>query len=90
MRVQLKAIFFDLDGTLADDSDPIKDALSQACVVVCSCWPELNPAEVAVIYRQVSDAVWGDFDLTDLDPTPDFEIPGLESRTECLKQISNE
>ena len=88
--MQLKAIFFDFDGTLAEDGDSIKDALSQACVVVCSRWPELNPAEVAVIYRQVSDAVWGDFDLTDLDPTPDFEIPSLESLTECLKRISNE
>ena len=60
--MQLKAIFFDFDGTLAEDGDSIKDALSQACVVVCSRWPELNPAEVAVIYRQVSDVVWGDFD----------------------------
>jgi putative hydrolase of the HAD superfamily len=60
--VQLKAIFFDLDGTLADESDSIADALSEACVMVCSRWPELNPAEVAVTYRQVSDALWGDFD----------------------------
>ena len=62
LSVQLKAIFFDLDGTLADESDSIADALSEACVVVCHRWPKLNASEVAVTYRQVSDVVWGDFD----------------------------
>ncbi len=58
----LKAIFFDLDGTLADDGDSIADALSKACVVVCRRWPELDATDLAVTYRQVSDAAWDDYD----------------------------
>jgi len=58
----LKTIFFDLDGTLADDGDSITAALAGACHVVCSRWPELNATELAILYRQFSDVAWGDFD----------------------------
>lgn len=58
----LKAIFFDLDGTLADDNDSITDALNQACQVICSRWSELNPVDLAAVYRHASDMAWGDFD----------------------------
>jgi putative hydrolase of the HAD superfamily len=58
----VKAIFFDLDGTLADDGDSIKEALAEACQVVCARWPELDAAKLTVIYRQFSDTAWGDFD----------------------------
>jgi putative hydrolase of the HAD superfamily len=58
----LKAIFFDLDGTLADDGDSIAAALTQACAVVCRRWPEVSAAELAVVYRQISDATWDDYD----------------------------
>jgi putative hydrolase of the HAD superfamily len=58
----LKALFFDLDGTLADDGDSIANALARACAVVCRRWPELDVAELAVLYRQVSDAAWDDYD----------------------------
>ncbi len=58
----MKAVFFDLDGTLADDGDSIRDALAKACDMVCRRWPELDGAELAVAYRQVSDAAWGDYD----------------------------
>jgi putative hydrolase of the HAD superfamily len=58
----LKALFFDLDGTLADDGDSIADALARACAVVCRRWPELEVSELAILYRQVSDATWDDYD----------------------------
>jgi 2-haloalkanoic acid dehalogenase type II len=58
----LKAIFFDLDGTLADDGDSISEALDQACAVIRRRWPELAATELAVAYRQVSDSAWGDYD----------------------------
>lgn len=58
----LKAIFFDLDGTLADDGDSISDALDQACAVIRRRWPELAAPELAMAYRQVSDIAWGDYD----------------------------
>lgn len=58
----LKAIFFDFDGTLAEDGDAITDALSQACQVVCHRWPELRSTDLITTYRQISDTVWGDFD----------------------------
>ena len=58
----LQAIFFDLDGTLADDGDTIVAALTQACAVLCRRWPELEVKELAVVYRQVSDTAWEDYD----------------------------
>ena len=58
----LKAIFFDLDGTLTDDGDTIADALAKACAVVYRRWPELEATELAIVYRQVSDAAWDDYD----------------------------
>lgn len=58
----LKAIFFDFDGTLADDGDSVRDALTEACRVVYGRWPELHAVDLAATYRQVSDAAWGDFD----------------------------
>lgn len=58
----LRTVFFDLDGTLADDGDSIAAALTEACRVVCSRWPELDATELAILYRQFSDAAWGDFD----------------------------
>jgi len=58
----MKAIFFDFDGTLADDGDSISEALGKACEVVCRRWPELAKAELAACYRQVSDVAWGDYD----------------------------
>lgn len=58
----LKAVFFDFDGTLADDEDSIRDALATACGVACSRWPELDAATLAVTYRQISETAWGDYD----------------------------
>ncbi len=62
MNGQVKAIFFDLDGTLADDGDSISDALAKACGAVCRRWPELDATALAVAYRQISDVAWGDYD----------------------------
>jgi phosphoserine phosphatase len=62
LKRQVKAIFFDFDGTLADDGDSISDALAKACDLVCRRWPELNSLELTAAYRQVSDTAWGDYD----------------------------
>jgi putative hydrolase of the HAD superfamily len=62
LKQPVKAIFFDFDGTLADDGDSISDALTKACDVVCRRWPELNSAKLTIAYRQISDAAWGDYD----------------------------
>jgi len=59
---RLKAIFFDLDGTLIDDGDAIGQALALACKVVQDRWPELETNALAAAYRQVSEMVWGDYD----------------------------
>lgn len=61
-RGRLKAIFFDLDGTLAEDGDSIRQALDLACQVVTRRWPEVNANSLAAIYRQVSDTAWNDYD----------------------------
>src|SRR5262245_27107981 len=58
----LKTIFFDFDGTLADDGDSIVVALYAACQIVCQRWPEFDAANLAEIYRQLSDRAWSDFD----------------------------
>lgn len=58
----LKAIFFDLDGTLADDGASITDALHQACQVICDRWAALSSEELIRVYRQMSDIAWGDYD----------------------------
>jgi putative hydrolase of the HAD superfamily len=58
----LRAIFFDLDGTLADDGDPVAESLAEACAVMCRRWPELDAEELVVAYRQVSDTAWADYD----------------------------
>jgi len=59
---QLRAIFFDLDGTLIDDGDTIGQALAAACQVVQQRWPELDSNALAVVYRQVSETAWSDYD----------------------------
>ena len=58
----LKAIFFDFDGTLADDGDSIREALDQACAVILRRWPDIPPADLIQTYRQASDTAWGDYD----------------------------
>ena len=58
----LKAIFFDFDGTLAEDGDSIRQALNLACQVVRRRWPEIDTDQLAAIYRQESDMAWGDYD----------------------------
>lgn len=59
---RLKAIFFDFDGTLADDGDSIQKALDIACQVVKHRWPEIDTDKLAAVYRQVSGKAWGDYD----------------------------
>lgn len=58
----LKAIFFDFDGTLADDGDSIRDALDQACAVILRRWPDIPLTDLIQAYRQASDTAWGDYD----------------------------
>ena len=58
----LKTIFFDFDGTLADDGSAITAALDAACQIVCQRWTEFDAANLAEIYRQFSDRAWSDFD----------------------------
>lgn len=59
---RLKAIFFDLDGTLVEDGDSIWQALTIACQVVQSRWPGLDTNELVTFHRQASDIAWGDYD----------------------------
>ena len=58
----LKAVFFDFDGTLADDGAGINQALDAACAIICERWPDLSPAALESAYRQISDRAWGDYD----------------------------
>jgi len=58
----LKAIFFDLDGTLVDDNDSIRVALSQACQAVSERWPTLDPDDLGITYRQFSEVAWSNYD----------------------------
>lgn len=78
----LRAIFFDLDGTLADDGASITDALSHACRAVCQRWAWLSPEELLRVYRHTSDAMWGDYDrfLRHL-PTPEAMLAAVWHQT---------
>ena len=58
----LKAIFFDFDGTLADDGDSIRAALYEACHTVCERWPTLRADELVLTYRRFSEVAWGNYD----------------------------
>src|SRR5581483_5136460 len=58
----VQAVFFDFDGTLAEDEDGIRIALSAACRAVSERRPELNPGELAITYRQFSDVAWSNYD----------------------------
>ncbi len=62
MSQRLKAIFFDLDGTLLDDGDAISHALTLACHTVHNRWPEIDASVLATVYRQVSEAAWSNYD----------------------------
>ena len=58
----LQAICFDFDGTLAEDEEGIRIALSEACRVVQERWPELDTEELTRIYRQFSEVAWSHYD----------------------------
>jgi HAD superfamily hydrolase (TIGR02253 family) len=58
----LKAVFFDLDGTLIEDGDAIGDALAEACAVVCRRRPHVNAEQLTATYRQASETAWSDYD----------------------------
>lgn len=58
----LKAIFFDFDGTLADDGDSIRGALDCASTVILRRWPDIPLTDLIHTYRQASDMAWGDYD----------------------------
>ena len=58
----LSAIFFDFDGTLADDGDSIQQALDHACAVIRRQWPDIPTADLIQTYRQASETAWGDYD----------------------------
>ena len=58
----LKAVFFDFDGTLADDGATIDQALKAAGGVIGEYWPDLGTAALESTYRQISDRAWGDYD----------------------------
>ena len=58
----LKAVFFDFDGTLADDGATIDQALDRASAVVCARWPGINASALASTYRKISDRAWSDYD----------------------------
>ena len=86
----LRTVFFDLDGTLADDGDSITAALTEACRVVCHRWPELNVVELAILYRQFSDVAWGDFDryLRHLS-SPEAMLAAVWNQTLVSKGVSD-
>ena len=86
----LRTVFFDLDGTLADDGDSITAALTEACRVVCNRWPELNATELAILYRQFSDTAWGDFDrhLRHLS-SPEAMLAAVWTQTLVSKGVSD-
>ena len=58
----LSAIFFDFDGTLADDGDAVSEALGRACAVIRQRWPDIPASDLVQTYRQVSETAWGDYD----------------------------
>ena len=58
----LSAIFFDFDGTLADDGDSIGEALDHACAVIRQRWPDIPTPDLIQTYRRASETAWGDYD----------------------------
>ncbi len=58
----LKAVFFDFDGTLADDGATIDQALQAAFRVIREHWPALSATALASTYREISDRAWGEYD----------------------------
>ncbi len=58
----LSAIFFDFDGTLADDGDSIGEALDYACTAVRQHWPDIPTPDLIETYRHTSETAWGDYD----------------------------
>jgi putative hydrolase of the HAD superfamily len=58
----LNAIFFDFDGTLADDGDSIREALDHASAVIRRRWPHIPHHDLIHTYRQTSATAWGDYD----------------------------
>ncbi len=58
----LSAIFFDFDGTLADDGDSIQEALDHACAIIRRRWPDIPTPDLIQTYRRASETAWGDYD----------------------------
>ena len=58
----LTAIFFDFDGTLADDGDSIQEALDHACAIIRRRWPDIPTPDLIQTYRHASETAWGDYD----------------------------
>jgi phosphoserine phosphatase len=86
----LKAIFFDLDGTLVDDNDSIRIALSQACQAVSERWPTLDPDDLGMTYRQFSEVAWSNYDryLRHL-VSPEAMLASVWQRTLAAKGVND-
>lgn len=63
----IRAIFFDLDDTLGDDSTSYPEALAQTCRELAARDPAVQAERLAEGFRQASEVFWRQFDMgTDL------------------------
>ncbi len=57
---RVRAVFFDLDETLADDDRAMREALARTCATLGKRYPQIEPGKLEAIYMRVGNQWWTD------------------------------
>lgn len=54
----VRAIFFDIDETLLDDDQCMREAVTRTCITLGKRYPQINPIQLEATYLNISSQWW--------------------------------
>ncbi len=58
LRKSVRAIFFDLDETLLDDDQCMREAVARTCSTLTKRYPRIDPVQLEATYLKISNEWW--------------------------------